>query len=234
MTVMVTGAAGGVGSDAYAAAQRLFADVKGHDLPPTAETGLAIAGDLLDSAVIDDIEREATSTGPLESVIVAHGMAGAGRLGEIDRRLGRKLIDVNFSSVIALWERLRPHLERSQGTFVVIVSQVANYAEAGNGFYCASKSAVAGYFRGLSDSTTARVRLIHPGGIQTPLLRRALEGTAEARGISYDEIVAERYSSSPAGRVSEPREIADALLWAARLDAPGLVELSITGGETLW
>jgi NAD(P)-dependent dehydrogenase (short-subunit alcohol dehydrogenase family) len=232
MTTLVTGAAGGIGSAIYAALRENGSEVLGHDLPSAERTGLAFGGDLCDLAYLDRLAEEVTERGPLNAVVVAHGIEGAGLIDEVAPDATRRIMAINFESVIALWERLRPALESTGGVFVVIVSQAGLVAERGNGVYSASKAAVAGWLRAV-EGPSVRIRLIHPGVIRTPLLRRVLEGTAMARGITFDELVDERFSGCPAGRVAEPAEIADAVVFAVEAEQPAFLEVAITGGEVL-
>lgn len=143
------------------------------------------------------------------------------------------ITEINFETVVNLWERVRAALERSRGSFLVVASQSALVSENGNGVYCASKAALAGWLRGIDASTPVRLRLIHPGGTRTPLLERGLRGMAAAQHITYEEFVHQRYSPSPAGRIAEPHEVGEAIVWASNLKSPALMELLITGGEVL-
>jgi NAD(P)-dependent dehydrogenase (short-subunit alcohol dehydrogenase family) len=238
MTVLVTGAAGGIGRAACLAldAARVAgpaASILGHDLPPVEQTGLDLGGDLADPAVLDTVEKALTGAGPLDAVVAAHGIAGAGALHELTAEAAGRIMQVNFETVVNLWERVRPLLEASTGTFVVVASQAGLVSEAANGVYSASKSALAGWLRGLDGHTTVRLRLVHPGATRTPLLESALRGMAATRGVSYEEVIAERNAATPAGRLGDPADIGAAIAWATRLEAAGLVEIAVTGGEVL-
>lgn len=233
MTVLVTGAAGGIGHAAYEALQALGSTVVGQDLAPVERTGLDLAGDLADPAVLDAVENALAETERVDAVVAAHGIAGAGALAELGAETTGRIMQINFETVIGLWERVQPHLEKSRGTFVVVASQAGLVSEAANGVYSASKSALAGWMRGLDGRTVARLRLIHPGATRTPLLESALRGMAASRGVSYEQVVEERNAATPAGRLGEPADIGAAIALATRLDAPGLVEIAVTGGEVL-
>lgn len=238
MTVLVTGAAGGIGRAAYLALEAVRAtdpvSVLGHDLPPAQRTGLDLGGDLADPAVLDAVEKALTGAGALDAVVAAHGIAGAGALHELGAQTAARIMQVNFETVVNLWERVGPLLEASRGTFVVVASQAGLVSEAANGVYSASKSALSGWLRGLDGQTAARLRLVHPGATRTPLLENALRGMAAARGVSYEQVVAERNAATPAGRLGEPADIGAAIAWATRLEASGLVEIAVTGGEVLY
>jgi NAD(P)-dependent dehydrogenase (short-subunit alcohol dehydrogenase family) len=233
MTVIVTGAAGGIGRACSEAIASHGIDVVRHDLPPISGSGLEVDGDLRDVQTLDRLAAAAQARGTIDGVVVAHGIVIAGTLGEIGEEASRLVMGVDFETVVALWDRFRPQLEASGGAFVVVVSQVSLVAEKGNGIYSAAKAAVRGWLRALEGETSVRVRLIHPGGVETPLLHRALDGIAEARHMTFDELVAERYAHSPARRTAQPSEIGEAAAWALELETPAVVDLAITGGEVL-
>lgn len=234
MTVLVTGAAGGIGGAGVSVLQADGHDVIAVDIDAIAGDVTLVQGDLRRSETLESVAKAIGDVQSLDAVVVAHGIEGAGAIHEIDEQDARVIMESNFESVIRLWDTVRTPLEASGGSFIVIASQAAVIAEQGNALYCASKSSLRGWLRGLASQTNARLRVLNPGGIQTELLRRALGGMAVARGTTYEKFVVERYADTPAGRIAEPVEAGDAIRWAARLRTSELVEMTITGGEVLW
>lgn len=233
-TVLITGAAGGIGRAAKDALESAGTPVLGLDLGPAQDTGLALSGDLREEAVLDAVAQAVRGTDRLEAVVAAHGIAGAGALHEMSTGQARRIMQINTESVIRLWETVRPALETSRGAFVVVASQAALVAEADNGIYCASKAALTGWLRGLAGTTTARLRLVHPGATSTPLLHSALQGMAQARGVDHATILAERSAATPVGRLGTPADMGSAIAWATSLETASLVEVAVTGGEVRW
>ena len=237
MSIFVSGAAGGIGKGACTVLKSRGEHVIGQDLVEGEFVSSDMIGDLCSADFIDRIGRTLSTDvqeGRLKGVIAAHGVSGAGRLAEISRARAETIMEINFESVVALFEKVRDPLEKSDGVFVVIVSQAGLVGEAGNGIYCASKFALSGWLRGLAKQTSIRLRAIHPGGIRTPLLENALHDMAAAQSITYEELTAKRYGNLPAGRLGEPDELGELIALAVALRAPGLVETAITGGEVLW
>ncbi|WP_338893661.1 SDR family oxidoreductase [Sinorhizobium meliloti] len=237
MSIFVSGAAGGIGKGACTVLKSRGEHVIGQDLVGGEFVSPNMIGDLRSADFIERIERTLSAglqDGNLTGVVAAHGVSGAGRLSEIGRARAETIMEINFESVVTLFEKVRAPLEKSGGAFVVIVSQAGLVGEAGNGIYCASKFALSGWLRGLAKETSIRLRAIHPGGIRTPLLDNALRDMAAAQFITYEELTAKRYGSLPAGRLGEPNELGELIALALALRAPGLVETAITGGEVLW
>lgn len=234
MTAVVTGAAGGIGGAGYRAFAGQGLELIGHDAETFEGPGTHLVGDIRDTASLDELGDAVRRAGHITTVVAAHGIEGPGRIEDITDDAIRRIMEVNFETVVHLWDQVRPSLEESRGSFVVIASQAGLISEKGGGIYCASKSALRGWLRGIEESTSVRLRLLHPGGVRTPLLMRALDGMAKARGTTFDEFLIDRYADTPATRIAEPEEAGDAIAWAAGLRTPRLVELAITGGEVLW
>ncbi|MDP9889091.1 SDR family NAD(P)-dependent oxidoreductase [Pseudarthrobacter enclensis] len=234
MTVVITGIAGGIGR--AAAAQFKDRDVVGQDLnTPDSPSELArqtVAGDLRDALTLEAI-KTALGDNPLDTLVLAHGIAGAGALRDISDGDTRRIMSINFESVIETWEYFRSDLERSRGTLVVLASQAAVVAEAGNGVYCASKSALLGWARGMDAQTGVRLRVLCPGATETPLLKRALEGMAASQNISYEQLLGRRNRAVPVGRLGRTEEMGAAIRWLADLRSTDLVTATVSGGEVL-
>lgn len=234
MTVVITGIAGGIGR--ATAEQFADRDVVGQDLnSPGSPFELArqtIAGDLRSASTLEAI-RSALGDNPLDTLVLAHGIAGAGSLRDISEDDTRRIMSINFESVIETWEFFRADLERSGGTLIVLASQAAIVAEAGNGVYCASKSALLGWARGMELQTRARLRVLCPGATETPLLKRALEGMAASQNMDYKQLLHQRNQAVPVGRLGRTEEMGAAIRWLADLGSTALVTATVSGGEVL-
>ncbi|NYJ11032.1 NAD(P)-dependent dehydrogenase (short-subunit alcohol dehydrogenase family) [Rhizobium leguminosarum] len=233
MTFLVTGAAGGIGRAICETLSEQGHGVLGQDIVAGERVDADLVGDLCDARFLEKLGDRLTST-EVKAVVVGHGIAGAGRLEEMCVNQARRIMTINFESVIRLWDLSQRQLEATNGTFVVVISQAGLVGEAGNALYCASKFALSGWMRGVGATTKVRLRAINPGGIRTPLLEQALHDMAKARGITYEQFVETRYGTSPAGRIAEPAEVGDLVAIAIALKTPALVEAAITGGEVLW
>lgn len=229
MTVLVTGAAGGIGS-AIADSFKAMTSVVQQDA--RAADGVSIVGDLLDNTTLDSIT--ALSEEGLDVVVAAHGIAGAGAISTITPDTVKHIVDVNTSSVLALYARVRQDLAARRGSFIVVSSQAGLVGEAGNAVYSASKFALVGWARAISRQPEApRIRVVCPGMIETPLLVKAFEGNALDLGVTYEDVLNKRYKNVPLGRLGRPSEIARAVIWLSELQTTACVVAPITGGEIL-
>jgi 3-oxoacyl-[acyl-carrier protein] reductase len=71
------------------------------------------------------------------------------------------------------------------------------------------RAAIVSYMKTLANEVAkdgVTVNMISPGTILTDRSRSSTEANAKRRGVSYDEVMAERVKSIPAGRLGDPAE----------------------------
>lgn len=238
-TVVVTGAAGGMGRAEALALGREGARVWVTDL--AADRGeelvreIGEAGGSARFARLDVTDPEgwaglrdriAEEDGRLHGLVNNAGVSH--RFGIVDTEDDdwRRVIEVNLSSVFYGMKYLAPLLRAAGAASVVNVSSIAGmtgYFAAG---YGASKWGVRGLNKvGALEFAEWGVRMnsLHHGLVDTPLLRSG-----------SDDFVRESLRSVPAGRVADPAEVADVVLFLLS-DASRYVsgtELVVDGGLT--
>lgn len=118
-------------------------------------------------------------------------------------------IAVNLTGVFLCMKYEITYMLENGGGAIVNTSSVAGLVGfAGLPAYVASKHGVAGLTKSAAleyGENNIRVNSVHPGGIRTPMLVRAIE--------VMPEMQAQLDSMHPIGRMGEPREIADAAVW---------------------
>lgn len=214
--VIVTGAAGGIGSAIAIACAREGARVAAVDRiaftapePVPAEVAARITSVVADistpvgcaAAIAEAQSRLSTITG----LVNCAGVMRRGDLLEIGEDDWAVTFAVNVDATMRLCRAVLPGMIGAGGSAIVnIASQWGLMPAGGHIAYNASKAAVVSLSRSLARDHGAagiRVNSICPGEILTPMVRAKLETTGQSE--------AELASAIPLGRLGRPEEVAD-------------------------
>lgn len=236
---MVTGAASGIGKAtavalAAAGAAVMLGDLNEEGLAQV-ETEIKAAGgracalrvDVSDSATVDaTVARAIAEFGGLHFAVNCAGIAVAGLpLADFSEEQFDKAIDVNLKGT---WFCLRAQIPRiiesGGGAIVNVASTMGIVAGAMSGPYIATKHGVVGLTKSAAMDYSAkgvRVNAVCPGGTQTGMVSQAV----------LDAIL----PLHPIGRISQPSEIASAILFLLSPAASFItgVALPVDGGWTV-
>ena len=228
--VFVTGAASGLGRATAQGFASEGACVYAVDVNEAgiAETLAAVrdAGGTADGGVCDvsssasvkqAIARAVERFGALDVLANVAGIGRAARLEEIDEDEWNRTIGVNLGGVFHTTKAAVPHLLARPGANIVNVSSIAGLrGQAYNSHYCASKAGLLNFTRAIAAefaSRGLRANCVCPGGILTPLIRNFVpREDFEKRLIGY-------YSPPVEGKISQPEDVANAILFLASDDA---------------
>ena len=227
--VLVTAAASGIGarvaerfSDAgarvhvcdvdAAALDRFLADHGGMD------------GDVADVAVPDDVARVFARVravlGGLDALVSNAGVAGpAAPIQEMDLDGWRRTLDVNLTGAFLCVRAAVPLLKEAGGGSIAVMS--SNAGTMGLPFrapYVATKWGLIGLVKTLAMELGPhgiRVNAICPGDVEGERIRRVIGREAENRGLSYDEVLAERVAAVSLRTMITADDVADLILFAA-------------------
>ena len=161
--------------------------------------------------------------------------AGAARAGAFLELTDQDFLDawtLKLLGYIRMIKAVIPHMtQQKDGRIINIVGAAAKTPSATFLTGSTANAALVNFTRGISKDlapSNIRINAISPAPTETERARRLAEQTAEARGISVDEVMAESTRSIPIGRMIKPDEIA---ALAAFLVSD--LAASITGAEVL-
>ncbi|SIR94334.1 NAD(P)-dependent dehydrogenase, short-chain alcohol dehydrogenase family [Micromonospora avicenniae] len=152
-------------------------------------------------------------------------------VADLDEETWRAVLDVNLTGVFLTMKHEIAHMRRNGGG--VIVNMASNIGAHGRrpglAAYAASKAAVSVLTQTAARDHIAdgiRINAVSPGASDTPMSYRPGEGQADRD--------ARIRAAVPAGRVSDPAEVAATVVWLASEAASFVVghDLVVDGGAT--
>ncbi|XP_049311401.1 3-oxoacyl-[acyl-carrier-protein] reductase FabG-like [Bactrocera dorsalis] len=151
--------------------------------------------------------------GRLDVLVNNAGIMELGIISEVDDNQYDRVFDTNVRSVYLLTKFAAPHLIKTQGNIVNVSSVAGLRSKRGMTTYCASKAALDQFTRCCAldlAPQNVRVNSVNPGVIATDLYRSA--------GFSLEkthDFYEEAKESHPLGRVGQPKEVADVIVFLA-------------------
>lgn len=227
-TTVITGGTSGIGR---AIADRLAADgwrVVVAARHPVADLPYEYrAADVANTA---DTQRLFAGLDRLDALVNCAGLAGANSL-EGDDALWHAIIGSNLHGTYHCCKAALPLLPDGSGRIVNIASVLGLRGVPDQTAYCAAKHGVIGFTRALALALAPRgitVNALCPGWVDTGMARQRF---AEL-GITAEEAAA----GMPTGRLVQPEQIADAVVWLLRPESASITGLALPiegGGLTL-
>lgn len=180
-------------------------------------------------AVRHDVTSRSETAAVLTAVLSAHGRvdiacanAGVGcnvPVLELDDATWQHVLDVNTTGVLLTLQAFGAQMvEQRSGSLVVTASISSLRGAHSMGAYCASKFAVMGLVESLAKEVGefgVRVNCVNPGPVEGGLARAMIRETAETQGRSEQESYDELTAPIALGRLVEPTEVADAVVFLA-------------------
>src|SRR5215469_14711588 len=182
---------------------------------------------------IADLTRMAEETkapfGTLDIFFANASAAAASPLGSTEEAVYTRLMDVNVKGVFFSVQAVVPLMTRG-GSIILNSSWLDLRGVAGRGILSASKAAVRSFARTFAAELAPkgiRVNAVSPGSIITPLHRG---GRSDADFDAYAEATSKLI---PAGRMGQPEDIANAVLFLASDNSSYLLgtEIIVDGGR---
>jgi len=214
---LVTGAAGGIGHAIVAALADAGWTVAATDLAETGE----VAG--AEVTIPADLRGRDACRAVVDAVLARFGrldllVNNAATMTVVEPTVETmpswwRDIEVNLTAPLWLTQAAAAPLRESAGQVVNLCSVSALRGEAGFSAYAASKAGLLGMTRSLARelAPAIRVNAIAPGPTETEQLNR----DAEFHGVGLDELHRRYTAGMPTGRLVQPAEVADVVVFLA-------------------
>ena len=213
--VLVTGASGGIGAAIVKRFQAEGAIVTGTDMKASA-ADFHIDGDLMDAGFCDELPSQAAEKmGGLDVLINNAGIITRGDITQASDADLKRTMAINVEAPFRLCRAAIPLMADSGGGTIVNTSSCWGVHPGPNHpVYVMSKAAIASLTQCLGMDhahQNIRVNAVCPNEVNTPMIRTGFE----LRGLDPDKAIEELNKSVPLGRIAEPEDIADVVLFLA-------------------
>jgi NAD(P)-dependent dehydrogenase (short-subunit alcohol dehydrogenase family) len=238
LTVLISGAGGGIGSSLISSFRDAGAAIAGADREPLMLQGLGLDSsltfDLADSAATTSAVEAHLATSGVPDIVVANaGYTRAETLDDLDHATWNAEVAVNLNGTYAMTAPIVEAMAARGSGSIVFVSSVNGLSHFGNPAYAAAKAGLIAYAKAIAVERGAhgvRANVVCPGSVRTP----AWDHRLAARPDLLETVVAHY----PLGRLVTPAEVANAVLFLASPAASGItgavltVDAGLTAGST--
>ncbi|WP_120632181.1 SDR family NAD(P)-dependent oxidoreductase [Ruegeria sp. EL01] len=234
-SALVTGAAGGIGTSIV---QRLRAAGARVAVADRSVDGIAaeahLPGDLLNADYANTLPQTAAAhLGGLDIVINNAGVITRGSVVDTSDADWALSVGVNVEAPFRICHAAIPILTGTGGGSIVNTASCWGLRPGSNhAVYCMTKAAIASLTQcmGMDHAHQGiRINAVCPNEVNTPMLRSGFE----KRGFDPDSAVAALGETVPLGRIAEPEDIADVVMFlvsdASRYVCGSLIE--VNGGK---
>lgn len=249
---LVTGAGSGIGAAiatalVQAGARVSLAGRRRAPLEQTARRSGAGATQILDgfdvtdaAAISNGLKKARAAFGPVTLLVNNAGEAPSASFEKTDAAMWAHVMAVDLTGVYTVTHAVIDDI-RAQGARGRIISIASTAGLKGYSYvsaYCAAKHGVIGLTRALAleyAPSGVTINAVCPGFTETPLIAAAVQTIMQKTGRSEAEARATLARSNPQGRLIQPQEVADAVLWLASPAASSITgqAISVSGGEVM-
>lgn len=201
----------------------------------TAITGRRTLAIQADMTLLEDIQRFVTTAalnfGRIDILVYSANTPGGGTFAQLSDEAWRYHLDVKLLGCIRCSREVIPHMRKNRWGRIIIISGMASrlvrpYA-VDNGPVC---GALANFGKQIANEAAPDgilVNTIHPDSTRTARQEYRLARMAREQGITIEEALEQVRSKFPIGRIIEPEDIANLVLFLCSVRASAITGQSI-------
>jgi 3-hydroxybutyrate dehydrogenase len=177
--------------------------------------------------------------GPAAILINNAGQAASAPFQKTDMALWQRMLDVNLTGTFLCAQAALAGMLPSGYGRIVNIASIAGLAGAPYvAAYCAAKHGVIGLTRALALEFARKnitVNAVCPAYTETDMVGAAVANIVAKTGRSADEARAELVRRNPQGRLMQPQEVANTVLWLCLPGSEAITgqAISVSGGEVM-
>ena len=216
---------------------RDFAEKTAAEIRELGGQARAVWGPLDEPATsVDAVATALREFGRLDHLVTSAGIQRYGDIVSTAPEGWDEVFDVNVKGVYLAAHAAVPHLRKSPGGSVTIISSVqANANQNQVAAYAASKGALNALCRAMAVDEAAygvRVNSVCPGSVDTPMLRTSAAEFSDGTPEGIEGVLALWGTAHPLGRVARPSEIGQVVAFLASDRASFVTgaEIRVDGG----
>ena len=218
---LITGAAGGIGKSLVRKLRAEGASVAITDITiGNVEAEAHFPGDLSSAQFCDELPSKATDAlGGLDILINNAGIIRRGKITEATDDDFKSTMAVNIEAPFRLCRSTIPILAKNGGGSIVNIASCWGLNPGpDHPIYIMSKAALASFTQCLGRDhahQNIRVNAVCPNEVNTPMIRSGFS----IRGLDPEKAIKELNDTVPLGRIAEPDDISDVILFLASDEA---------------
>lgn len=185
------------------------------------------------------MEQARQAFGPVQVLVNNAGQAESAPFQKTSAKSFARMIDVNLMGVFHCTQAVLPDmLQAKHGRIVNMASTAGLRGYAYVSAYVAAKHAVIGLTRSLALELAVKgitVNAVCPGYTETDIVAEAVANIVSKTGRSEAQAREDLARSNPQGRLVQPQEVANAVLWLVGDGASAITgqSIAVAGGEVM-
>ncbi|KGP92160.1 short-chain dehydrogenase [Pontibacillus chungwhensis BH030062] len=252
--IMITGATGGIGYEAAKAAVQAGAaiTITGRDsekLYQLKDECIALDGRAHVLSVPADLNKEdhrkhviqeaIKEIGPVYGLVNSAWKTGGGTVEDLSEEELRSTMELNFFSTVLFTQEVYREMKQYQKGAIVNLSSLSGLRGTyGNTAYSGSKFAITAFTQSFAHEAIQhkiRVNAVCPGFVDTEMGRNSIASIGEREGRDFEEQLKIAEQGLPSGRITQPKEVANSILFLLTDAAENIVgeSLKISGGGVM-
>ena len=202
---------------------------------------VAVQVDVTDKQQVQDMVSEVLSAfGQIDILVNNAGVERKCLIVDYDESMFDKVIAVNLKGIFLCTQAVLPAMiARRYGRIIMISSMSGKMGEPFTGPYCMTKWGALGFTQTLAlevGEYNITSNAICPGPTETPMVQKVIQDASRIKGVTPEEFKQEFYIDlTPLGRLTQPLDIAKAVVFLASADADFITgaSLNVSGGRDM-